>query len=151
MHRRFGLMRICHRVVMHSRSPLHSNRTFHSQCSRFQIPSLVPIRWNSRSRFGVHLWSYLPPRHLSRLSLRSSNGNKPDLRVLHEQYKKKLKTEHEDWRLMLREGLNEEGITLPRYDPGNYRILCPKCNGGSTSEISLGVTIDETHQVMSLF
>ncbi|GAQ77746.1 hypothetical protein KFL_000030250 [Klebsormidium nitens] len=37
--------------------------------------------------------------------------------------------------------LGEKGIVLPEYGPGSYRILCPKCNGGSSAEAALSVTI----------
>ncbi|CAM6056228.1 unnamed protein product [Sphagnum tenellum] len=45
--------------------------------------------------------------------------------------------------------LNEEGIELPSYHPGAFRMTCPKCLGGSSKEKSLCVTIPEdgTHAV----
>ncbi|CAM6106005.1 unnamed protein product [Calypogeia fissa] len=42
-----------------------------------------------------------------------------------------------------RNRLQKEGIHLPEYSPGDYRIVCPECDGGSNREKSLSVTIDE--------
>lgn len=39
--------------------------------------------------------------------------------------------------------LRQHNIELPKYTPGTYRLLCPKCNGGSKAELSFSVTIDE--------
>jgi len=43
----------------------------------------------------------------------------------------------------LRDQLNQAGISLRAYSPGEQRILCPMCHGGSSRELSLGVTIQE--------
>ena len=70
----------------------------------------------------------------------------------------------DDWLHTIQELLEDKGIYLPkcdqesclvecvrmrvvRYRPGPQRILCPKCQGGSTKEVSFTVTIDETAQV----
>ena len=39
--------------------------------------------------------------------------------------------------------LKHNMIALPRYTPGEQRVLCPKCHGGSQGEKSLSVSIDE--------
>ncbi|GAQ90211.1 hypothetical protein KFL_006140010 [Klebsormidium nitens] len=41
----------------------------------------------------------------------------------------------------MRDLLEENGIILPDYSIGEYRILCPMCKGGDSKELSLGVTI----------
>jgi twinkle protein len=38
--------------------------------------------------------------------------------------------------------LKQNMISLHRYSPGEHRVLCPKCEGGSQGEKSLSVTID---------
>ena len=43
----------------------------------------------------------------------------------------------------IRSLLDQYNIHPPSYAPGTYRMLCPKCEGGSRSELSFNVTIDE--------
>lgn len=38
--------------------------------------------------------------------------------------------------------LKQYTIELPTYNSGEYRVLCPKCQGGSSGEKSLSVTIE---------
>lgn len=44
----------------------------------------------------------------------------------------------------IRNLLDQYNIKLPSYSPGTYRMICPKCNGGSSGELSFSVTIDDT-------
>ena len=47
----------------------------------------------------------------------------------------------------IRDLLNEERIWLPSYAPGSYNHqLCPACQGGSSGEKSLSVTVEEGGQ-----
>ncbi|KAL3682193.1 hypothetical protein R1sor_000215 [Riccia sorocarpa] len=48
-----------------------------------------------------------------------------------------------DFKKKARDLLAKYSITLPSYAPGQYRIVCPECDGGSTREKSLAVGIDE--------
>jgi len=43
----------------------------------------------------------------------------------------------------LRDAMMESGIVLQSYTPGQHRIICPTCNGGSTGERSLAVNIED--------
>jgi len=43
----------------------------------------------------------------------------------------------------LRDLLLEQGLALPRYSPGQYRLVCPACGGGSSRELSLALQIEE--------
>ena len=43
----------------------------------------------------------------------------------------------------LRDALMDQGIVLQSYTPGQHRIICPTCNGGSTGERSLAVHIED--------
>ncbi|KAK3268990.1 hypothetical protein CYMTET_22537, partial [Cymbomonas tetramitiformis] len=43
----------------------------------------------------------------------------------------------------IREALGQQGIVLPRYVEGQYRIRCPQCEGGQNHEQSLAVAIKE--------
>ncbi|BBN17233.1 twinkle protein [Marchantia polymorpha subsp. ruderalis] len=43
-----------------------------------------------------------------------------------------------------REQLAKVNIILPSYAPGQYRIVCPECDGGTNREKSLAVGIDDT-------
>jgi twinkle protein len=36
----------------------------------------------------------------------------------------------------------EKGIILQSYTPGQHRIICPMCNGGSNGERSLAIKIE---------
>jgi twinkle protein len=40
----------------------------------------------------------------------------------------------------------EYGIKVKHFKPGNQHVICPKCDGGRTREISLSVDIDEDSQ-----
>eukprot|EP00884_Botryococcus_braunii_P004140 jgi/Botrbrau1/13727/Bobra.0356s0007.1 len=42
----------------------------------------------------------------------------------------------------LRDLLQEEGITAQQYFPGEHRLLCSRCHGGSTGEKSMALFID---------
>eukprot|EP00210_Caulerpa_lentillifera_P007947 g7586.t1 len=135
---------------MHSRSSsLCLNRCLHHV--QYRLPYRAPVSTQSKftSRSRPQFWTN-PDRSLSRLSVSSNNDEKSEIDLLHARYKRDLRAEVDDesidWQQMLKEKLNEEGIILPRYKPGEYRILCPKCDGGSTGEISLSVTIDESNQ-----
>ena len=44
-------------------------------------------------------------------------------------------------RASLRDMLNEQRLRPAAYAPGEYRLTCPECGGGSTGEKSLGLTI----------
>ena len=43
----------------------------------------------------------------------------------------------------LRDVLMEKGIVLQSYTPGQHRIVCPSCGGGSNGERSLAVRIED--------
>ena len=43
----------------------------------------------------------------------------------------------------LRDALMDHGIVLQSYTPGQHRIICPTCNGGSTGERSLAVHVED--------
>ena len=45
--------------------------------------------------------------------------------------------------IALRDVLLEKGIVLTSYTPGQHRIVCPMCGGGSTAERSLAVHVDD--------
>lgn len=45
----------------------------------------------------------------------------------------------------VQEQLVRNGIVLPSYSPGTRRGICPECQGGSSREPSLAVTIPEEH------
>lgn len=47
----------------------------------------------------------------------------------------------------LRDLLQEEGITAQQYFPGQHRLHCNRCNGGSTGEKSLSLNIDPSGRV----
>ena len=46
----------------------------------------------------------------------------------------------------MRDGLLARGITLKRYSPGEQRMVCPKCGGGSSAEHCFSITIDPDGQ-----
>jgi twinkle protein len=46
-------------------------------------------------------------------------------------------------RASIRDALNQQRIFPPHYSPGNYRVVCPKCKGGSKHEPSFSVTIED--------
>ena len=46
----------------------------------------------------------------------------------------------------MRDGLLARGITLKRYSPGEQRLVCPKCGGGSSAEHCFSITIDPDGQ-----
>ena len=43
----------------------------------------------------------------------------------------------------LRDALMDHGIVLQSYTPGQHRIICPTCNGGSSRERSLAVHVED--------
>ena len=43
----------------------------------------------------------------------------------------------------LRDALMDHRIVLQSYTPGQHRIICPTCNGGSTGERSLAVHVED--------
>ena len=45
--------------------------------------------------------------------------------------------------MSIRDLLTQHKLFLPAYHPGTYRLVCPKCRGGSTHEKSLAVTVNE--------
>jgi twinkle protein len=46
----------------------------------------------------------------------------------------------------IRDLLDQQGVIPPAYAPGTYRMVCPKCKGGSGQELSFSITIDESNK-----